>query len=253
LNILSNILLYKMKNLLKLSIFLLLFSTVSLQSQTFSFERTSPEIVYGAPDTTAELVSYGHIINTGSSPISIRLVRTINNHSAHWESSICDINNCYSPDTDTATAIYPVGTHEISVHYYIDTATSHAPGIGTVIIRAENVSNPSENYSVTFIGSTYPVSIKQLSEVVEGFKLNQNYPNPFNPTTKIGFAIPKAGYVDLRVYDILGREVKVLLSQQLNTGEYEIEFDAKNLASGMYYYRLQTNDNVSVKKMTLVK
>jgi hypothetical protein len=74
-----------------------------------------------------------------------------------------------------------------------------------------------------------PIGIKQISSVVNSFKLNQNYPNPFNPATKIGFAIPKSDYVDLRVYDILGREVSVLLSQQLNTGEYEIEFEAHNL------------------------
>jgi hypothetical protein len=65
--------------------------------------------------------------------------------------------------------------------------------------------------------------------------------------------VPSANYVDLRVYDILGREVKVLASKFVNAGEYEIEFDARDLASGMYYYRLQSGENVAVKKMTLVK
>ncbi len=163
---------------------------------------------------------------------------------------MCDISQCYGAGVDTATAIYPPGANEISIHFY---NLTQIQGYGNVTIKAERVSNPSENYTAIFRGSTYPVSIKQISEVVNSFKLNQNYPNPFNPATKIGFAIPKSDYVDLRVYDILGREVKVLLSQQLNTGEYEIDFDAHNLASGMYYYRLQSGDNISVKKMTLVK
>lgn len=238
-----------MKNLIKLSILLLLFSTVSLQAQTFSFERVSPEIVYKSTDSV-DIASYGHVNVLGSSSFSIRLVRTQNILSPPWESAICDISQCYGSNVDTAIASYPPGSNEISIHFY---NLTQIQGYGIVTIKAERVSNPSENYSVTFKGSTFPVSIKQLSEVVTGFELNQNYPNPFNPATKIGFAIPKADYVDLRVYDILGREVKVLLSQQLNIGEYEIEFDAKNLASGMYYYRLQSGDNVSVKKMTLVK
>ena len=238
-----------MKNLIKLSIILALFSTISLQAQTFSFERTSPEIVYKSTDTI-DIATYGHVNVLGSSSIAIRLIRTQNVLSPPWESSICDINSCYGSDVDTAIATYPVGSSEISVHFY---NLTQIQGYGIVTIKAERVSNPSENYSATFKGSTFPVSIKQISEVVEGFKLNQNYPNPFNPNTKIGFSIPQAGYVDLRVYDILGREVKVLLSQQLSIGEYEVDFDAKNFASGMYYYRLQTGDNVSVKKMTLVK
>jgi hypothetical protein len=120
-------------------------------------------------------------------------------------------------------------------------------------VRAERVSNPSENYTVTFGARLDPVSIKQLSNTIKDFSLSQNYPNPFNPSTKINFSVPSANYVDLRVYDILGREVKVLASKFVNAGEYEIEFDAKDLASGMYYYRLQSGDNVAVKKMTLVK
>ncbi len=242
-----------MINLIKLPIFLLLFSAVSLQAQTFSFNRTSPEIIYASPDTMIEIISYGNVNNLTGSAFSIRLIRTVNLHSPNWASAICDIQNCYGAGTDTAWTLYPPGNNEITIHFY---DTVYIPGIqghGTVTIRAERISNPSENYSVTFKASTFPVSIKQISEVVNSFKLYQNYPNPFNPATKIGFAVPKTDYVDLRVYDILGREVKVLLSQLLNTGEYEIEFDAHNLASGMYYYRLQSGDNISVKKMTLVK
>jgi hypothetical protein len=153
---------------------------------------------------------------------------------------------CYGAGTYTIVETCPPGQHECYVYFY----PNGIPGTGSCTVT---MTYQSTTISQDFGVVADPVGIKQISSVVNGFELNQNYPNPFNPETKIGFAIPKSDYVDLRVYDILGREVKVLLSQQLNTGEYEIEFDAHNLASGMYYYRLQSGDNVSVKKMTLVK
>lgn len=83
--------------------------------------------------------------------------------------------------------------------------------------------------------------------------LSQNYPNPFNPSTKINFSIPKAGFVTLKVYDMLGREVKTLVSDQLTAGEYVSEFDGALLSSGTYFYRIQAGDFVETKRMVLVK
>jgi hypothetical protein len=85
------------------------------------------------------------------------------------------------------------------------------------------------------------------------FALYQNYPNPFNPTTVIKYQIPKDGIVTLKIYDILGREVKILVNEQKFTGRYEVKFDATDLASGIYIYRIQVNDYTSSKKMMLIK
>lgn len=85
------------------------------------------------------------------------------------------------------------------------------------------------------------------------FKLEQNYPNPFNPKTVIGYQLPVSGNVSLKVYDILGSEVVTLVEGEQQPGYYEIQFNATNLASGMYVYRLQAGDYVSVKKNTLLK
>jgi hypothetical protein len=93
----------------------------------------------------------------------------------------------------------------------------------------------------------------KINEVPTDYKLSQNYPNPFNPTTSIKFAIPKSGVVTLRVYDILGREISELVNQFKNEGTYIVDFDASTLTSGMYFYKLEVNDFVSVKKMVLVK
>ena len=87
------------------------------------------------------------------------------------------------------------------------------------------------------------------------FALFQNYPNPFNPTTTIRYSIPEVGSVpvNLKIYDILGREVETLVNKDQKTGNYEVEFSAGKYASGMYIYRLTAGKFKSVKKMMLVK
>ena len=85
------------------------------------------------------------------------------------------------------------------------------------------------------------------------YSLSQNYPNPFNPTTTIRFALPKAGDVSLVVYDILGRKVTELIHGNLTAGYHTVNFNASNLASGVYFYRIQAGDFVSVKKLMLLK
>jgi hypothetical protein len=86
-----------------------------------------------------------------------------------------------------------------------------------------------------------------------GFILEQNYPNPFNPTTKIEFSVPTSSQVSLKVYDLLGREVSTLVNEYKIAGNYEVVFNASNLPSGMYIYRLQCQNINLVKKMMLIK
>jgi hypothetical protein len=89
--------------------------------------------------------------------------------------------------------------------------------------------------------------------VPEKYSLSQNYPNPFNPSTTISFSIPKAGFVTLKVYNVLGEEVKSLVNHQLSAGSYDFDFDASDLSSGMYFYTIRTGDFSETKKMMLVK
>lgn len=85
------------------------------------------------------------------------------------------------------------------------------------------------------------------------FDLGQNYPDPFNPSTKISYSIPTTGLVTLKVYNILGQEVATLFSGMRNAGNYEETFDGSKLASGVYFYRLQTGNQTLVKKMLMLK
>jgi len=97
-------------------------------------------------------------------------------------------------------------------------------------------------------------SVNQIgTEIPDKFELSQNYPNPFNPVTTIRFALPKAGNVVLKVYDILGKEVEVLHNGNLSAGYYKISLDAKNYASGMYFYKIETDNFTDIKRMMLIK
>jgi len=91
------------------------------------------------------------------------------------------------------------------------------------------------------------------SEIPERYKLYQNYPNPFNPQTSIKFDIAKSGFVNLKIYDILGKEIKSLYSGMLNAGKYEFMFSGAELSSGMYFYKLESGSFNQIMRMVLIK
>ncbi|HMQ99840.1 MAG TPA: T9SS type A sorting domain-containing protein, partial [Ignavibacteria bacterium] len=99
-----------------------------------------------------------------------------------------------------------------------------------------------------------PVGINDpTSEIPSSYSLMQNYPNPFNPVTNITFAMPVAGNVELKIYDILGKEVASLVSGNLTAGTHVVPFDASALASGVYIYKLTSGSFIDSKKMVLIK
>ncbi|MCF6269585.1 MAG: T9SS type A sorting domain-containing protein [Melioribacteraceae bacterium] len=101
----------------------------------------------------------------------------------------------------------------------------------------------------------YVTSVKRISgvDIVSDYQLSQNYPNPFNPSTKIQFSVPKQSMVSLTVYNILGQKISTLVSDVKTAGSYELNFNASKLSSGVYIYRLESENNSITKKMTLLK
>ena len=122
-------------------------------------------------------------------------------------------------------------------------------------LSSEFVTGNREGKIICFSGGPLgTVSIKPINNVIpDKFTLAQNYPNPFNPTTKIKFDLPNIAKVKLTVYDILGREVSILINSELGPGQYEVTFNGNNFSSGVYFYRIEAGDYVDVKKMLLVK
>ena len=144
--------------------------------------------------------------------------------------------------------------------------------IGFVTGNGTSSSTHSYSYKDASVSSgTYAYRLKQIDNggtykysseaevtiaVPKVFALNQNYPNPFNPTTTITYNIPAVGTqhaVSLRVYDIMGREVATLVNETKEAGSYQATFNASKLASGVYFYRLQSGSYASVKKLVLMK
>lgn len=122
---------------------------------------------------------------------------------------------------------------------------------GNVYVAGYRVS---PNQDILTIKYSQVNGITQLgNEIPAGFKLEQNYPNPFNPVTNIGLKIAERGFVSLKLYDISGREVKQLVNEDLNAGIYNIDLDASDLPSGIYFYKLQANKFSETKKMIIIK
>ena len=100
------------------------------------------------------------------------------------------------------------------------------------------------------------ISVKDVNHPIT-FNLSQNYPNPFNPSTKINFSIPRRGFVTLKVYDMLGKEIATLVNGNMNEGNYSADFSenliTKQLSSGIYIYQLKEEKFVQTRKMVLLK
>jgi hypothetical protein len=119
-----------------------------------------------------------------------------------------------------------------------------------------NNSNSFSNYDFIIDNWMNSVLVNVHSEnldIVDNFHLFQNHPNPFNPSTTITYSITENVPVSLKIYDILGAEVVQLVNENQKPGFYRVKFDASNLSSGIYMFRLVAGDYVSVKKMTLLK
>lgn len=155
------------------------------------------------------------------------------------------------------------GTDVINIHYAdrlpIDFGINDNDGTGReglLFYSPKNNdagwSNPSV-WSYTWLNNWWAADVDNPGAVVNEFRLSQNYPNPFNPNTNIKYSVAQTGLVTIRVYDVLGREVAQLVNEQKAPGSYNVTFDASNLTSGVYLYKMESGSYTESKKMILVK
>jgi hypothetical protein len=143
---------------------------------------------------------------------------------------------------------------------------NNLPGSWTTVASAPFVLLRDSTFHMWYAGEYggavgYAASPRVLTGMAEygdapasrDFHLQQNYPNPFNPTTIINFQLPIDNYVTLKVFDALGREVRTLVNEEMKAGSYTTTFDATGLASGVYYYRLQSGSFIEAKKLLLLR
>lgn len=151
----------------------------------------------------------------------------------------------------------------------------------TQVFQATNSITVGPNFVITNTGTATldapSVTLRNLVFVVQGGKLyllsettsvdvesedtsipieyglSQNYPNPFNPATNIKYSVPEISFVTIKLYDVLGNEVTTLVNEEKEAGNYKIDFDGSRLSSGIYFYKMQTEKFVEIKKMILLK
>jgi sugar lactone lactonase YvrE len=139
------------------------------------------------------------------------------------------------------------------IAFSVDMKTAYTADFDGVIVKKWTNANPAKPGDPILINP--PTAVREFVNNIlpEAFRLAQNYPNPFNPTTMIPFTLDKRGYVELKVYDVLGREVRTMLKDYRNAGNYEISFNGSGLTSGVYFYRLTFDGKLVTKQMMLLK
>lgn len=127
-------------------------------------------------------------------------------------------------------------------------------GSGNIYITGMSLGSVGADLDYATIKYSQPTGIRQIYSITpEQFSLYQNYPNPFNPTTNIEFSLPQESFVKLKVFDITGKEVAELVNENLPAGKFRYEFSAGNLSSGLYIYKLETEEFTEAKKMIVLK
>jgi len=245
---------------------LLQFSIVNAQDFTIDVHHTELMDTLGS-----EIIFEITLVNNSSSEMSVSIIRTMNYLPDNWSSSLC-FDLCYPPHLDSISTTATFGSFPLSPGESRESSLHVYPllndGTAEIDLKFVNDSNTSENYNVELVASTIFISVDD-NDIPNEYSLLQNYPNPFNPSTKIKYSISVGdasfasltnNFVELKVYDILGREVATLVNETQRPGMYEVEFNANNLnsgrqglTSGIYFYELNTNNFHQIKKMILEK
>ena len=188
------------------------------------------------PVIPVELTSFTAVGNNGIVELNWQTATEVNNHMFEIERK--------SANTEYRTIGYVEGagtTTEPRNYTYTDNTVE----MGTYTYRLKQI-----DYNGTY---TYSPEVEVDVTAPLSFNLEQNYPNPFNPSTKINYSVPEAGNVKLAVYNLVGEEVAVLVNGYTEAGHFNVTFDASNLPSGVYLYKLQSENSVQTKKMMLLK
>ena len=141
----------------------------------------------------------------------------------------------------------PGDTQEVVIAIIAAQGSNNLQSVTELKKTAKNVQYFYDNYIPELVNINYEPPLP------ESYYLSQNYPNPFNPTTIINYELPISGFVSLKVFDILGREIAVLVNEERSPGIYQVELSSENLSSGIYFYTLNSGAFSKTRKMTVIK
>lgn len=203
-----------------------------------------------------ELTSFTAEINNGVILLNWQTATEVNNYGFEVERQY-QVSSIEYQDAEWENIGFVQGhgtTNSPKDYSFVDDFTlNHNPNLTHVSYRLKQIDNDGTiSYSkIVTVDLTNITSVED--EINYEFSLKQNYPNPFNPITTIKYSIAEENKVGLKIYDILGSEIKTLVNETKAPGNYEVELNGSNLASGIYFYKLEAGINISIKKLTLLK
>jgi hypothetical protein len=219
-------------------------------------DSAANRMVVGGAFTTAGLISANRIASFTDSdnPFPVELTSftatAIGNHvNLHWTTA-SEFNNygfyierkINDEDWQELTFIEGCGNSQVTKEYYYQDKIETS-GIIKYRLKQVDLDGGYKYSSIVEVEMNMPIK----------YSLSQNYPNPFNPETTINYSIPKASDVKIVIYDVMGKEVTTLINENKNAGNHFVIFNASNLTSGVYFYKIETADYMDVKKMVLIK
>jgi len=203
-----------------------------------------------------ELTSFTAEINNGVILLNWQTATEVNNYGFEVERQY-QVSSIEYQDAEWENIGFVQGhgtTNSPKDYSFVDDFTlNHNPNLTHVSYRLKQIDNDGTiSYSkIVTVDLTNITTVED--EINYEFSLEQNYPNPFNPITTIKYSIAEENKVGLKIYDILGSEIKTLVNETKAPGNYEVELNGSNLASGIYFYKLEAGINISIKKLTLLK
>jgi len=231
------------------------FAKSSNQGNNWSLSPISDFSGYGVTSVGSSLYLAGENLSTNK----LRIIKSTDGGQT-WDSQIMNEHGNFvdiSFSNEMKGFALSKGYFTSSIYKTIDGGNSWQFVVTFNTLLNDIYCTANHVYAVGDSGNIYTseitVGIEHISENVEGYSLSQNFPNPFNPETNIKFSISQSGNVKLTVFDITGKEVESLVNEKLSAGTYAYNFNASNLPSGTYFYKIETDNFVETKKMVLIK
>jgi len=209
----------------------------------------TPATYVGVTLLSATNVSYWAIDNDNTIPGNPWGIYDNFTDAEKYQALSSGIGNQQAGGTGTGTDVANVlgsGPYSIPANGEIIVAFALLAGDNLNDLKANSIAAKNKYNSLVGISNFN-------SQIPEKYSLSQNYPNPFNPVTNLEFGISKLGFVSLKVYDMLGKEIATLVNENLNPGTYKYNFDASDLTSGIYFYKLESEGFQETKRMMLIK
>ena len=235
---------------------ILFLSFISLKSQIISFDKDSLNIQWSDENyTECDTII---VSNIGDIDLFIDSIKTINGYGYRIYRDSVSSSSSYVIGFDKPPVNINLPPYESILLIIADPdLCPFCKAINVQQFFTDSlifVSNSlTGKYNIIDIKGDGPSDVNDNINTSRGIKLFQNYPNPFNPITNIIYRIPSSSSVRIIVYDILGNEVKILVDENKSVGEHKIQFDASNLSSGVYYYRIFYNEGSITRKLLLLK